>query len=86
MKFDKSCHIYGLFQPIMIHKGILFVLSFFFLTSLQAQQEIPVDYMRSTGKIYVVAGVTFIILITLLVYMIIIDRKITRLEKQHKNE
>ena len=39
------------------------------------------DGMRSNGKIYVVVGVLLIILIGILVYLITIDRKITRVEK-----
>ncbi|MEO6130380.1 MAG: CcmD family protein [Saprospiraceae bacterium] len=65
----------------------LFILVLVFLVQLaQAQQEYSPDYMRSIGKIYVVAGVTLIILVTLLIYMIMIDRKISRLEKRQKNE
>jgi hypothetical protein len=53
---------------------------------LQAQGETPPDFMRSIGKIYVVAAVCLIILLTLLFYMVLLDRKITRLEKRQKNE
>ncbi|MDQ3017941.1 MAG: CcmD family protein [Bacteroidota bacterium] len=49
-------------------------------------QDISPDYMRSTGKIYVVAGVTIVILLTLFIYLVMLDRKISRLEKRHKNE
>ncbi|MBK9984251.1 MAG: CcmD family protein [Saprospiraceae bacterium] len=52
----------------------------------QAQQVFSPDYMRSIGKIYVVAGVTLIILLTLLIYMITLDRKISKLEKRQKHE
>lgn len=86
MKLNKSCHIYGLFQPTMTFKGALILILFFFVQVAQAQQETAPDFMRSVGKIYVVAGVTFIILLTLLVYLIFIDRKISRLEKRNKNE
>jgi hypothetical protein len=37
--------------------------------------------MRSNGKIYVVVTVVLIILIGLLLYLIRLDRKITKLEK-----
>lgn len=39
------------------------------------------DGMRSNGKIYVVVGVLVIILFGLLAYLVSIDRKITRVEK-----
>ncbi len=86
MKLNKSCHIYGLFQRTMKIRGALICILLFFVQMVQAQQEAPPDFMRSVGKIYVVAAVTLIILLTLLVYMVFIDRKISRLEKQHKNE
>ena len=40
--------------------------------------------MRSNGKIYVVVTVVVIILIGLFLYLIRLDRKITRLEKENK--
>ncbi len=86
MKLNKSCHIYGLFDRTMKIKGGLILLFIFFIQLAQAQQETPPDFMRSVGKIYVVAGVTLIILLTLLVYIVIIDRRISRIEKRHKNE
>jgi uncharacterized membrane protein len=38
--------------------------------------------MRNNGKIYVVVAVILIILIGLLIYLFILDRKITLLEKE----
>jgi CcmD family protein len=40
--------------------------------------------MRSNGKIYVVVAVIVVILIGLFVYLVRLDRKITRLEKENK--
>jgi len=40
------------------------------------------DQMRADGKIYVVVGVLLIILIGFLLYMVNIDRKLKRLEKE----
>ncbi|MBX2934928.1 MAG: hypothetical protein KF825_11830 [Ferruginibacter sp.] len=39
------------------------------------------DVMRSNGKIYVVVAVCLTILIGLFIYVFLLDRKITRLEK-----
>lgn len=39
------------------------------------------DMMRSNGKIYVVVAVCLTILIGLFIYVFLIDRKISRLEK-----
>ena len=44
------------------------------------------DTMRSNGKIYVVVAVLLIILFGLIIFLIRIDRKVSRLEKkQEKN-
>jgi hypothetical protein len=45
------------------------------------QKQYTAFDMRSNGKIYVVVGVVLIILAGLLLYMVRLDRKITRLEK-----
>ena len=39
------------------------------------------DMMRSNGKIYVVVAVCLLILIGLFLYVMMLDRKISRLEK-----
>lgn len=83
---NKSWHIYGLFQRNMKIRSV-FIFALILIAQLaQAQQEYSPDYMRSVGKIYVVAGVTLIILLTILMYLIMLDRKISRLEKRQKNE
>lgn len=85
-KFHKSWHIYGLYpNPKKASIGYIMILMLVSL-SLQAQHESSPDFMRSTGKIYVVAAVTIVILLSIFVYLILLDRKITRLEKRHKNE
>ena len=49
---------------------------------LFAQNTNPdTDVMRSSGKIYVVVAVCLTILIGLFVYVFLLDRKISRLEK-----
>lgn len=48
-----------------------------------AQSEVPMaDEMRANGKIYVVVAIVVVILIGLLTYVLIVDRKITRLERK----
>ena len=44
------------------------------------------DLMRSNGKIYIVVAVCLTILIGLFLYVASIDRKISRLEKEEKNQ
>ena len=47
-----------------------------------AQQKVEMaDTMRSNGKIYVVVAVCITILIGLFIYIFILDKKITRFEK-----
>ncbi len=48
------------------------------------QKQYTAFDMRSNGKIYVVVGVVLIILVGLLLYVIRLDRKISRLEKEEK--
>ena len=86
MELNKSFHIYGLLQRSMYLRIVLMTLSVFALQVAHAQQIDSPDFMRSVGKIYVVAAVCLVILLTLFIYMIIIDRKITRIEKRQKNE
>jgi CcmD family protein len=59
----------------------LFVLST--ITTLSAQPE-SADFMRSTGKIYVVIAVLCIIFIGIVIFLINLDRKLQRLEKEIK--
>lgn len=48
----------------------------------QAQSEIEMaDAMRADGKIYVVVAVLLIIFFGLIVYLINLDRKVSKLEK-----
>ncbi|MGB3079499.1 MAG: CcmD family protein [Saprospiraceae bacterium] len=86
MKLNKSCHIYTLFQKNMKVRSAFIFMMILVVQVAQAQQVFSPDYMRSIGKIYVVAGVTLIILLTLLIYMITLDRKISKLEKRQKHE
>jgi CcmD family protein len=55
-------------------------------TLLSAQEQVPMaDTMRSEGKIYVVVAIALIILLGLIGYLFMMDRKVSRLEKQIKN-
>ena len=86
MKLIKSFHIYGLFQMMMGKRLLLVFMAIAFVQTVFANGENGPDFMRSIGKIYVVASVCFLILVTLLVYMVLLDRKISRLEKRQNNE
>lgn len=51
--------------------------------SLQREKPQMADAMRSNGKIFVVVVVLLIILIGLFAYLISVDRKMSRLEKNN---
>lgn len=68
--------------------GLFAFLSFLPVLIAQQVSDSEKNYtafdMRSNGKIYVVVAVIVIILIGLIVYLVRLDRKITRLEKEIK--
>jgi len=55
--------------------------SFLLSQNVSAQPEMA-DTMRSEGKIYVVVAILLIIFAGLIVYLVMLDRKVTRLEKK----
>jgi CcmD family protein len=57
------------------------------LVHAQAPEAAPemADVLRANGKIYVVVTVVAIIVIGLLGYLIALDRKVSKLEKEIKN-
>ena len=74
----------------MKSKILSFLLSMGIITS-KAQQTVQssstmADGMRSNGKIYVVVAVLLTILLGLIAYVIRIDKKVSRLEKDIKQE
>ena len=48
----------------------------------KAQDAEMADTMRSNGKIYVVVGIILIVLAGLITYLVLLDRKITKLENK----
>lgn len=53
----------------------------FFTAFANAQTPDNNDVMRSNGKIYVVLAVVIIIMIGFFIYLISVDRKLSKLEK-----
>lgn len=67
-----------------MRKTISIIVALFFSLNIFAQQTQQVemaDVMRRDGKIYTVVAVILTILFGLFIYLIFIDRKISRLEK-----
>lgn len=53
------------------------------ILNLLFQQDVAMaDQMRSDGKIWVVVGVITIVFIGIITYLISLDRKISKLEKE----
>lgn len=71
-----------------MNKYNITVLLMFISVGLHAQaEEVEMaDALMENGRIYVVVGVLLIILIGLFIYLISIDRKIGKLEKQAKSK
>ena len=66
-------------------KRLINIILLALMPMLSLAQEVEMaDTMRSNGKIYVVVGVIAIIFVGLLVYMIMLDRRLTKLEKEEK--
>ena len=69
--------------PVM-NKLLLIVVGLFFYTGSFAQGNPGTeDLMRSNGKIYVVVAVCLTILVGLFLYIISVDRKINKIEKDN---
>ena len=70
----------------IVYRLLFVVCSLLCSTILFAQADKPemADQMRSNGKIYVVVAVCLTILIGLFIYVFLIDRKVSRLEKENK--
>ena len=75
-------------------KQLLLVLFLLLSSPLLAQDKIPVteedytnnrvemaDGMRASGKIYVLVAIIAVVLIGLLSYVIVVDRKVSKLER-----
>ncbi len=68
----------------MKNKYFSALIALFFSTCAMAQETAPqmAEGLRSDGKIYVVIGVVAIVFICLISYLIYIDVKLKRLEKE----
>jgi uncharacterized membrane protein len=63
-------------------KSFLFFAALLISNFLHAQTETMASTMRSNGKIYVVVAVLTTILVGLIAYLIRMDKKISKLEKE----
>jgi CcmD family protein len=68
-------------------KYLITLLSVFALpTLLTAQEQVEMaDTMRSEGKIYVVVAISLVIFFGLIAYLVMLDRRVSKIEKQIKS-
>ena len=66
--------------------GILFLLNWLAFTTIAQTPDAPemATGLRASGKIYVVVAVVALIVTGLLLYLITLDRKVSKLEQQIK--
>lgn len=65
-----------------IKSTIILLLSLLVCGSVAAQEDIPLaDAMRESGKIYVVVAVIAVIFIGIVLYLITLDRRISKMEQ-----
>jgi hypothetical protein len=68
-------------------KFIVFLFMIFSLTAFGQSNSVEMaDKFREEGKIYVVVAVVLIILVGMLTYVILLDRKISKLEREVNSE
>ena len=65
----------------MARRSLLF--SVIFLLSSGVCRAESMDFLRSMGKMYSVIGVIVILFLVILIYLITLDRKITKIENQN---
>lgn len=60
----------------------LVMMTLLFSTNLFAQQEVEMaDKMRADGKIWVVVAVIAVVFVGIIAYLVLLDRKISKIEK-----
>jgi hypothetical protein len=76
-------------QYSAINKMLLTLLTIFITVTVKAEQATEkvqmADGLRSNGKIYVVVAILVTILLGLFIYVIRLDKKISKLEKTMNN-
>jgi hypothetical protein len=65
--------------------SIIFFISFL-LSQAQSSQPAMADEFRADGKIYVVIGVLLIIFISIAVFLVVLERRIKKMEEKIKSK
>lgn len=69
----------------MYRIGILILLLFLQQGTVAAQAE-GGDFMRNMGKMYVVVAVISVVFIGIILYLLKLERKINKIEKENRHE
>lgn len=68
-------------------KNTLLIFSFLLnVLFLQAQEVDKADFLANSGKIYVVVSVLVVVFLGIVIFLILLDRRINKIEIQNKNE
>jgi len=75
-------------MKLMLKNLLAFALLIFSSSAFAQQMQAPemADALRENGKIYIVLGVIALIFISLVVFLIYLDRKVSRIENKLKQE
>lgn len=73
-------------NSLLQNLSVLFLLFASFFAKAQDNSVEMADTMRSNGKIYVVITVISIILAGILIFLMIIDRKVRKMENKSKKD
>lgn len=71
---------------IMFRYNFTLLISMLFSAAVMAQEVEMADGLRSEGKIYIVVAVLLIIFAGIVLYLINIDKKVSKLEKEISNK
>ena len=71
-------------KKIFILCLLTFVVQWAFAQEPTAASVEMADLLRSSGKIYVVIGTISVVFIGLAIYLFSIDKRLSKLEKEHK--
>lgn len=70
-------------RKIKYLSALIVLLALTIITQAQGDDKVEMaDTMRSNGRIYVVVAVVVVILLGLFLYLVRLDKKITRIEKE----
>jgi len=65
---------------------VILMMLILFLNQVSYAQSTPIDFLRSTGKIYSVVAVICVIFLGIIFYLIRLERKLTKIENQTNYE